>query len=361
MKQFLSLFIKRCKWHYVLLFICLLYIFLTKSIPSWGAFYAHTLYIPIARLLFWFSSWFPFALGDLFIACSLLGTLFYPFYAHYRLQRKMWTIVRHVVLFLLWIYVWFYLAWGLNYYQPNFYERTGINSVAYNDTLLIGFAEKYIMELNASYVQPKSIDREKVSRLIQKSYEQLEENSGIHRPFHPQMRPKTMVFSSLASKVGVQGSMGPFFCEFTLNSALLPENYPFSVAHEMAHVLGITSEAEANFYAYLLCTSSSDRVLRYSGYYALLSYVLRNVQSALGNEAYHGLLSKVRPEILKAKAGEQQYWKDKYSPVIGSIQNYFYDFYLKQHRVDGGIKNYSYVIGLLLSYEQHQEELRKLS
>lgn len=353
----MSFFIKHCKWHHILLFICLLYICLVKSIPSWGAFYANTLYIHVARPLFWFSSWFPFAVGDLFIACSVLGIIIYPIYAHYSLRRKAWMIFLKVIQFLLWIYVWFYLAWGLNYYQPNFYERTQIPRVVYSDTLLNRFAENFIMELNASYVQPKSIDREKVSRLIQKSYEQLEENSGIHRPFHPQMRPKTMVFSSLASKVGVQGSMGPFFCEITLNSALLPENYPFSVAHEMAHVLGITSEAEANFYAYLLCTSSSDCMLRYSGYYQMLSYVLRDVQSALGNEAYKRLLSKVRPEILKEKAGEYQYWKDKYSPIIGSVQNYFYDLYLKQHRVDGGIKNYSYVIGLLLSYEQSQEEL----
>ena len=53
--------------------------------------------------------------------------------------------------------------------------------------------------------------------------------------------------------VGVTGSMGPFFCEFTLNGDLLPANYPATYAHELAHLLGITSEAEANFYAYQVC------------------------------------------------------------------------------------------------------------
>ena len=52
------------------------------------------------------------------------------------------------------------------------------------------------------------------------------------------------------SMVGVTGSMGPFFCEFTLNGDLLPPQYPATYAHELAHFLGITSEAEANFYAY---------------------------------------------------------------------------------------------------------------
>lgn len=66
--------------------------------------------------------------------------------------------------------------------------------------------------------------------------------------------------------VGVTGSMGPFFCEFTLNGDLLPSQYPATYAHELAHLLGITSEAEANFYAYQVCTRSQVQAIRFSGY-----------------------------------------------------------------------------------------------
>ena len=54
------------------------------------------------------------------------------------------------------------------------------------------------------------------------------------------------------SRVAVTGYMGPFFTEFNLNQELLSVEYPFTYAHELAHRLGIASEAEANLYAYLV-------------------------------------------------------------------------------------------------------------
>lgn len=83
-----------------------------------------------------------------------------------------------------------------------------------------------------------------------------------------------MLFTPFISMVGVTGSMGPFFCEFTLNGDLLPVNYPATYAHELAHLLGITSEAEANFYAYQVCTRSEAMGIRFSGYFSILGHVL---------------------------------------------------------------------------------------
>ena len=48
-----------------------------------------------------------------------------------------------------------------------------------------------------------------------------------------------MVFTPFISLVGVTGSMGPFFCEFTLNGDLLPINYPATYTHELAHLLAV--------------------------------------------------------------------------------------------------------------------------
>ena len=89
------------------------------------------------------------------------------------------------------------------------------------------------------------------------------------------------MFTPFISMVGVTGSMGPFFCEFTLNGDLLPANYPATYAHELAHLLGITSEAEANFYAYQVCTRSQAMGIRFSGYFSVLNHVLGNAQRLL--------------------------------------------------------------------------------
>ena len=41
-----------------------------------------------------------------------------------------------------------------------------------------------------------------------------------------------------------------------------------------------------------------------------------------------------------------------YSPLIGDIQDFIYDLYLKGNKIQSGRKNYSEVIGLLISYEE---------
>lgn len=165
-----------------------------------------------------------------------------------------------------------------------------------------------------------------------------------------------MLFTPLISMVGVSGSMGPFFCEFTLNGDLPPSQYPATYTHELAHLLGITSEAEANFYAYEVCTRSQVESIRFSGYFSILSHVLGNARRLLTEEEYTELFNRIRPEIIELARSNQTYWMAKYSPLIGNIQNWIYDLYLKGNKIESGRKNYSEVIGLLISYHASRTE-----
>lgn len=212
--------------------------------------------------------------------------------------------------------------------------------------------DNYIDKLNASYTDVTSIDEPLVCRESVHGYNQISDTLGIHRPPHSSPRVKTMLFTPFISMVGVTGSMGPFFCEFTLNGDLLPPQYPATYAHELAHFLGITSEAEANFYAYQVCTRSQVKEIRFSGYFSVLPHVLGNARRLMSEEEYAELFNRIRPEIIELAQKNQQYWMEKYSPLIGDIQNFIYDLYLKGNKIQSGRKNYSEVIGLLISYEE---------
>ena len=74
--------------------------------------------------------------------------------------------------YLLWIYAWFYLAWGLNYSQKNFYERTRIPYTAYTPENFRSFTDGYIKNLNSSYTDITSIDKELVCRESVQAYNQ---------------------------------------------------------------------------------------------------------------------------------------------------------------------------------------------
>lgn len=344
----------KLKIRYIILGTLLLKTCATQLIPGWGEAYARSAYPVISYCLSAFSGLIPFAIGDLFIFLSIIGVIVYPVYARCYRKKKWKRILLNDGQYLLWIYVWFYLAWGLNYSQKDFYGRTEVPYTAYTPENFQEFVDNYIDSLNASYVKVTSINETLIRRESVKGYDQISSTLGVHRPPHQCPHVKTMLFTPLISMVGVTGSMGPFFCEFTLNGDLLPSQYPATYAHELAHLLGITSEAEANFYAYQVCTRSQARGIRFSGYLSVLSHVLANARRLTNEEDYTQLFNRIRPEIIELAKANQEYWMEKYSPLIGDVQDWIYDLYLKGNRIESGRKNYSEVVGLLISYDQYK-------
>ena len=346
----------KLKIRYVVLIVLLSVVWATQLIPILGEVYAQSVYPVISHFLSSFSKLMPFAIGDLFIFLSVLGLLFNPIKARY-IQKKKWKqILLNEMEYLLWIYAWFYLAWGLNYSQKNFYQRTEIPYTAYTPEIFQEFVDDYITQLNRSYTPVNSINQDLIREETVRIYHQLSDSLGVNRPPHEHPRVKTMLFTPFISMVGVTGSMGPFFCEFTLNGDLLPVNYPATYAHELAHLLGITSEAEANFYAYQICTRSEAMGIRFSGYFSILGHVLGNAQRLLPEEEYTRLFKRVRPEIIELAKNNQAYWAAKYSPVVGAVQDWIYDLYLKGNKIESGRQNYSEVVGLLISYQEWKKK-----
>ena len=237
-----------------------------------------------------------------------------------------------------------------------FYQRTEIPYTAYTPEIFQEFVDDYITQLNRSYTPVNSINQDLIREETVRIYHQLSDSLGVHRPPHEHPRVKTMLFTPFISMVGVTGSMGPFFCEFTLNGDLLPVNYPATYAHELAHLLGITSEAEANFYAYQVCTRSEAMGIRFSGYFSILGHVLGNAQRLLPEEKYTRLFKRIRPEIIELAKNNQAYWAAKYSPVVGAVQDWIYDLYLKGNKIESGRQNYSEVVGLLISYQEWKKK-----
>lgn len=344
---------KRRIVRYILLGISLVVVYVTQTIASLSAIYAHTIYPYISRFLSTISGLFPFSIGDLFIFLSIIGLIIYPFYARRRKKEKWKLILLNAIEYLAWIYVWFYVAWGLNYSQPNFYQRTEISYSPYSAEVFGDFLDEYITQLNSAYIPFEVVDKKEIQKEIINQYKSIDNSLGIHQ-LKGNPRVKTMVFSPLFSKMGISGYMGPFFCEFNLNGELLPSQYASTYAHELAHLLGITGEAEANFYAYQVCTQSGNRLVKFCGYFSVLGHVLGNARGFMEQEAYREVLGKINPEIIELYRSNGEYWQNKYSDLLGDIQSWIYDLYLKGNKIPSGRKNYSEVVGLLISWREHE-------
>mgnify|MGYP003461861391 FL=1 len=368
-----SLHISRLKWRHWLLLVLLSLITLTKLIPLWGFIYTTRIYPIIGSLLSPISGLFPFALGDLFIALSIVWVIFYPIYEiKWRKQLakrffflaakrgcypKKKVVFGRVAEYLLWVYAWFYIAWGLNYSQPNIYCRTGMKPVEVSEAKFREFAYRYADSINSLSEEFNGmVDdglKNRVRDAVLKGYNEIGAKEGINAPFNQHPHAKTMLFTPLSSMSGVTGSMGPFFCEFTLNGDIRPHDYPAIYAHEFAHLLGIANEGEANFYSYIVCTASSDKAVKFSGYYHIFFHVLRNVFDILGEKEGEKFLKYIRPEIIQLAKSDRNYWLSKRCKVLDAAQDFIFDLYLRGNHVAEGRKSYSGVVGLILAWESH--------
>ena len=376
--------LNRVKWRHWLLLVLLLLVTLAKMIPLWGFIYTTRIYPIIGTLLSPISGFFPFAVGDIFIALSIAWVIFYPIYEiglrkklarrYFFLAAKKGSYPKKKIVFgrvaeyLLWVYAWFYIAWGLNYSQPNIYDRTGMKPVEVSEAKFKAFAYQYADSLNAlsissditgnSIFSDSIVDdglKNRVRDAILKEYNKIGYKEGINAPFNQHPHAKTMVFTPLSSMSGVTGSMGPFFCEFTLNGDILPHDYPATYAHEFAHFLGVANEGEANFYSYIVCTVSADKLVRFSGYYHIFFHVLNNVFDILGEKEGERFLKHIRPEIIQLAKSDRRYWLGKRCKALDAAQDFIFELYLRGNHVAEGRKSYSGVIGLILAWEEKKK------
>ncbi len=376
--------LNRIKWRHWLLLVLLILVTLTKMIPLWGFIYTTRIYPIIGTLLSPISGFFPFAVGDIFIALNIAWVIFYPIYEiglrkklarrYFFLAAKRGSYPKKKVVFgrvaeyLLWVYAWFYIAWGLNYSQPNIYDRIGMKPVEVSEAKFKAFAYQYADSLNAlsissdiagsSIFSDSIVDdglKNRVRDAVLKEYNKIGYKEGINAPFNQHPHAKTMVFTPLSSMSGVTGSMGPFFCEFTLNGDILPHDYPATYAHEFAHFLGVANEGEANFYSYIVCTASADKQVRFSGYYHIFFHVLNNVFDILGEKEGERFLKHIRPEIIQLAKSDRRYWLDKRCKALDATQDFIFELYLKGNHVAEGRKSYSGVIGLILAWEEKKK------
>ena len=238
------------------------------------------------------------------------------------------------------------MLWGYNYFRPTIEKRLGWEIPKADEKLFSSTLDSIIIEANNSYISFSSSDYLTIDMLIEESYRKNSRVLGISYP-NGTRRPKIMLLSSIYTKLGVSGYFGPFFNEIHLNYYLLPMDYPFVLAHEKGHQFGITSEAEANLVAYIICVKSGDQRLVYSGYLSLLLYFLRDATEV---REYQEYLNKIDSRVLLDLRFRQKYYLGLQSKILSKIQSAANDSYLKANNIEKGVKNYNQVVSLVINW-----------
>lgn len=308
-------------------------------------YYSAGLYPFIAKWFSAFSNLIPFSLWDIFWLLTILiiiSGLFLVFFKKMKFGRYSLRVAQLLAL----LYSFFYIVWGFNYFRPAIETRLNWEKPKADETAFRSILDSIIIRTNSSYCLVSVSDYSKIDLLVEESFLKNSLELGIRYP-NGTRRPKTMIFSSYFAKLGVSGYFGPFFNEVHLNSRLLPMDYPFSLAHEKSHQFGIPNEAEANLAAFVVCTTSEDRRLRYSGNLYLLLYFLADASYLHDYQIY---INKIDKRVIQDLRYRRKYYKGLENETLDKAQSVVNNAYLKANHIVTGIKNYNQVVALVISW-----------
>ena len=312
-------------------------------------FYADRCYPLISTALSWPASLVRFSLEEIVVTgfvLSFLGVLFSSIHRKDGFFRWLWRTVRVAI----WLIVWLYMGWGNNYFRTPLYDRLEISPTHFETEGFERFLSDYTRELNKVAGSWDGVEQSVLEGEIKEYYAGRAVDCG-YAPLREWQHVKKPLLNPMFSAVSVLGWMGPFFCESQVNLDIPEVEYPFTMAHEMAHLAGVTGEGEANYWAYAFCRQSEDRSICYSGLLALLPYVASNARALLSEDRYDAWIGSVSRKAIEDNMAIQEFWDGKRVRIIDRAQHLLMDLFLKSNGISEGAKDYSGVIGIIMTMD----------
>lgn len=337
----------------VLLFGCCLMIHLLSRNKEWVEHhYSTEIYPHLASVHRIFTGWIPFSIGDVMYALLIIYLLWFLIRLFLKrktppLHPKWYKIIIATGL----IYIFFNIAWGLNYNRIGIAHQLGLKMHDYSKEELVSLNYMLLNKLN--HYKNQTLD----SAFIYKKKRDLF-NESIHSyvetakkyPFlkyrNPSLKPS--LFSYAGNYLGFLGYYNPFSGEAQVNTTVPKFLQPYTSCHEIAHQLGYAKEMEANFVAYLAAKNSKNHKFHYSLYFDLFRYANRNLYQ-LDSLAAKGIREELSPTVKKDFADLRDFYK-RYGNYIEPIVRWGYDKFLLSNQQPQGIMSYDEVTSFLIAY-----------
>lgn len=166
---------------------------------------------------------------------------------------------------------------------------------------------------------------------------------------------KPVIASKVLSYAHILGVYTYYTGESNVNIDFPDFNTPYTAAHEMSHQRGFSREDEANFMAYLVCVSSDDAYIRYSGYMNMFQYVMNALYSA-DKESYRDIYLRQNIEIQYELVAYRDFYKQYEKNVVAEVSGTVNDKYLQSQGQTAGTKSYGLVVDLMVAYVESLSE-----
>ncbi|ULQ53135.1 DUF3810 domain-containing protein [Flavihumibacter fluvii] len=320
-------------------------------------YYSNGAYPVISRGLRWLFGWIPFSIGDIIYALVAIWLI-----------RVLYKVIRAVVQkritnsFLLrvgvrgmtvWlcIYIIFNLNWGLNYNRLGIAQQAGLSVTPYQtqevDTLVITLINRMNGLRAASVAERNPLHHKKT--LFKSSFKAYQDPSG-EVPFlkYGGQSVKPSIYSYLGNYLGFTGYYNPFTGEAQVNTTVPVFVQPFTTCHEIGHQMGYAKENEANMAGFLVAKHSSSAAFRYSSYFDLYLYAMRDLY--LRDSVRSQILSKRLSPAVRADLVELREFNNRHVGLLEPFIRILYAQFLKANQQPGGMMSYNQVVALVIAY-----------
>ncbi len=323
-------------------------------------YYTYGAYPFISRLQRTLLGWIPLSIGDLLYTAVLILLLVRGGRALRRMARGRLTragtaaALRNGLFWILFVYVWFNLLWGLNYDRQGIARQLRLEMKTYTlaqlDTLtgvleerLNFFAADSAAQRRAAFYSKRNLFREAAVayQAASATYPFL---TYVPRSIKPSL------FSYLGNILGFQGYYNPFSGEGQVNTTIPVFMQPFVACHEIGHQLGYAKENEANFAGFLACRRHPSPVFRYSVYFDMYNYAIGELYQK-DSVAARRHLNQLHPQV-RADFREMNRFFDRYRNPLEPLVTWFYGRYLRANNQPAGHRTYSEVVAFLIAYQR---------
>ena len=242
-------------------------------------------------------------------------------------------------------YLWFVLAWGLNYARAPVDVRLGLPARAVRPAEVDALLARAVDAVNREAGPAHAAGFPPAGALppvLVAALHAVERADGRPSPSVPGV-PKVTLLAPFFRAAGVDGMLAPFVLETLLNPDLTPPERPFVLAHEWAHLSGDAPEADASFTGWR-AASRADAPARYSAALFLLSEAAAQVDESVRRDEVARLDEQPRRDLAaiaaRIAAGRIQ--------AVQQASWQAYDRYLKAQGVKEGVRSYSRVVELII-------------
>jgi len=325
-------------------------------------FYSRGVYPYIGRSIGSVSGLLPFSLAELGVLCLLALTPVFIFWYIRSVRRRAETwkvragvLLRRTLSALGILALAFQLMWGLNYGRLPLASTLAFDRSRPDAAELEQIAHEIVDQTNRYYHVVHNDDPSKGGSFddqaaLEKSIEESYSKNQL-LPWPASLggfaSPKPVLLHDLMARFGIAGMYSPFTGEPNYIETIPGFDLPSTMAHEMAHARGFAREDEADFVSFVICTSSSDPRLKYSGYLSGLRVLSQLAGSDV--QRYRELAKLIEDGPKRDLKARYEFWA-RYSGKTSYLGNRVNDFYLKANGIKSGVKNYDEVSALIIGY-----------